>query len=234
MLEGILLVDKPKGWTSFDVVAYIRKLIAEKYLIKPIKIKVGHTGTLDPLATGLLVILIGKKYTKIAPKLSGLKKEYSVEVKLGYRSKSYDIDSTLEKVSKLQPQEDKVKEALFNFLGETLQTPPIYSAKKINGQRAYKMARAGQEVKLNDQKIKVYSITNFKYKYPKISFKMLVSSGTYIRSIVNDLGLVLEVGAVMTNLKRTKVGEFKLSEAINLKNVAYNLLEKQIIHKEYS
>jgi len=209
-MDGLLLIDKAKGWTSFDVVAKVRSEIRKETGVK--KPKVGHTGTLDPLATGLLVLTIGT-YCKRAQEFSKLDKVYEVEMKLGETSTTADDEGEKTKVSDKKPTLEEVQAALKKFTGDIMQTPPIYSAIKVNGERAYKLAREGKEVKLEPRPAKIYEITDVKYEYPKLSFTTKVSSGTYIRSLVEDIGDELSSGAYMSNLKRTEVGEFKISNS---------------------
>jgi len=212
-MDGILLVDKPSGWTSFDVVNYVRKIVAQELGKKPKNTKVGHTGTLDPLATGLLVLLLGT-YTKKAPELTKLDKTYEVTMKLGEVSTTGDEEGEKRPVSDIQPTEDQVKAVLQKFTGDIMQTPPAFSAMKINGQRAYKLARAGKEVVLEPRKTTIYSAQLQSYEYPLVQFTSEVSSGTYIRSLVEDLGKELTTGAYMTNLRRTRVGDFDIVDAL--------------------
>lgn len=220
-MDGLLLIDKPSGWTSFDVVARVRsQLKRETGLKKP---KVGHTGTLDPLATGLLVIVVGA-YCKRASEFSGMDKIYKVTMKLGETSTTGDGEGEKTAVNSIQPTTDQVQSALRQHVGNILQTPPAYSAIKVNGQRAYKLAREGKEVKLEARPVTIYSITDVKYDYPKLSFITKVSSGTYIRSLVEDIGKDLGTGAYMSALKRTEVGNHSLIGAITV-----DLLGKQSI-----
>ena len=221
-MDGILLIDKPIGWTSFDVVARIRGQIKRETGLK--KPKVGHTGTLDPLATGLLVIVVGS-YCKRVEEFSKLDKVYEVAMKLGETSSTGDEEGEKSAVSDRRPADAEIHEALQKFTGEIMQTPPIYSAIKVNGERAYKLARAGKEVKLEPRKVMIYQITDVKYKYPLVSFTAKVSSGTYIRSLVEDIGKVLGVGAYMSGLRRIEVGVFALTDA----TVINDDLQKRII-----
>ena len=209
-MDGLLLVDKPKGWTSFDVVAKVRSLIRQQTGQK--KVKVGHTGTLDPLATGLLVLTVGS-YCKRAGEFSKLDKTYDVTMKLGEISTTGDEEGEKTKISDKQPDEVKIREALEQFVGQIEQTPPVYSAVKVDGQRAYKLARAGKEVKLEPRLVKIYDITDVKYSYPEVKFTAKVSSGTYIRSLVEDVGQTLGTGAYLSGLRRTVVGEFAVVNA---------------------
>ncbi len=209
-MDGILLIDKPMGWTSFDVVAKVRGQIKREIGIK--KPKVGHTGTLDPLATGLLIIVVGS-YCKRAQEFSGMDKVYEVTMKLGQTSTTGDDEGVKTVVSSKQVVAREVQAALNKFTGEIMQTPPIYSAIKVNGQRAYKLAREGKEVKLEPRPVKIYSIQLTDYSYPFVKFTSKVSSGTYIRSLVEDIGRELGTGAYMSNLRRIVVGEYSVENA---------------------
>lgn len=220
-MQGILLVDKPRHWTSFDVVNYIRKILSREDSQRPKltklsahvpKIRVGHTGTLDPLATGLLVLLIGS-YTKRAPELTKLDKTYKVAMKLGETSTTADAEGEKTQVSSLQPARADIEKVLKRFTGETMQTPPAYSAVKVNGQRAYKLAREGKTVGIEPRKVTVHSLRLTAYDYPFVKFTASVSSGTYIRTLVEDIGRGLNTGAYMSDLCRTTVGPFNLSQA---------------------
>jgi len=215
-MQGILLVDKPATWTSFDVVNYVRKMVATANGTKPKNTKVGHTGTLDPLATGLLVLLVGKDYTRKAMELTKLDKTYEVTMKLGETSTTGDEEGEKKAVSGTAPTEKAVLEALDAFQGHIMQTPPVYSAMKINGQRAYKLARAGKEVALEARPVTIYKNELKAYKYPFVTFTSEVGSGTYIRSLVEDLGKTLETGAYMSDLRRTRVGQFSLADALEI------------------
>ncbi len=214
--DGLLLVDKPISWSSFDVVAKVRGILQKEYLLEheeKQKIKVGHTGTLDPLATGLMIVIVGS-YCKRAQEFSKLDKTYEVQMKLGVSSTTGDeegeklVDSSLGLVDRA-----KFEEVLKGFLGKSLQTPPAFSAIKIDGQRAYKLAREGKEVKIEPREIEITNIKINKYSFPLVDFTVDVSSGTYIRSLVEDIGKKLCTRAYMSNLRRTKVGEFYLENA---------------------
>jgi tRNA pseudouridine55 synthase len=218
-MQGLLLIDKPKGWTSFDVVNYVRKQVAAALGKKPKNTKVGHTGTLDPMATGLLVLLIGKEYTKKATELSKVNKTYEVIMKLGETSTTADEEGEKTVVSGTIPTKEAVLEALERFTGPIMQIPPAFSAMKINGQRAYKLAREGKEVTLEARPVTIYENKLAGYDYPFVKFTSTVSSGTYIRSLVEDLGKELGTGAYMSDLRRTSVGAFMLSEASQLTDV---------------
>jgi tRNA pseudouridine55 synthase len=226
MMDGILLIDKPSGWTSFDVVAKVRSLIKQQ---TGQKVKVGHTGTLDPLATGLLVLLVGN-YTKKATELSKLDKIYEVTIKLGQTSTTGDEEGEKNFVSDKKPNKAEIESVIEQFVGEIQQTPPAYSAIKINGQRAYKLARAGKEVKIEPRTVMIYEITDVNYNYPEIKFTTRVSSGTYIRSLVEDIGKALKTGAYMSALCRTQVGDFMLDNSTEVNRLT-NLSKLVIINR---
>jgi len=214
-MNGILLIDKPKGWTSFDVVNKVRRMVQQSELNTSNKKRfpVGHTGTLDPMATGLLVLLLGT-YTKQAPGLTKLDKTYDVTMKLGETSTTGDTEGELTPISDAQPLSEAVAAALQQFVGDQMQVPPAFSAIKINGQRAYKLAREGKTPELKARPVHIEQITLDDYEYPFVHFTAEVSSGTYIRSLVEDLGKTLETGAYMSDLRRTKVGKFSLDDAL--------------------
>lgn len=228
-MQGILLVDKPQGWTSFDVVNYVRKIVATAEGKKPKNCKVGHTGTLDPMATGLLVLLIGKEYTRRAGEMSKHDKTYEVTMQLGATSTTGDIEGELTPVSERLPGENEVLAALQKFTGEIMQTPPAYSAIKINGQKAYDLARKGKAVKLEPRPVTIYDIRDVQYAYPEVSFTCDVSSGTYIRSLAADIGEVLGTGAHLTALRRTRVGKFDLTGALVSTEITLEMLEANLL-----
>ncbi len=215
-MNGILLIDKPKGWTSFDVVAKVRGMVKQATGIK--RPKVGHAGTLDPLATGLLIILVGD-YCKRAQEYSKLDKIYEVELKLGETSTTDDAEGEITKISGKNPSKDEVLAAIDSFVGDIEQIPPIYSAIKIDGKRAYKLAREGQQPEMKSRTVTVHSITNIDYKYPFISFTTEVSSGTYIRSLARDIGEKLTTGAYMTDLNRTSIGSYSINNSSQIEHL---------------
>lgn len=231
-MDGILLVDKPKGWTSFDVVAKVRGIIKHEPGLKSAgqRTKVGHTGTLDPLATGLLVLLLGS-YTKKAPELSKLDKTYEVTMKLGQTSTTGDAEGVITKVASIKEQvsREELEKALEGFVGEIQQTPPAYSAIKINGQRAYKLAREGKEVKLEPRKVTIHDINNVVFEDDLLKFTTRVSSGTYIRSLVEDIGKKLGTGAYMTDLRRAQVGSYSLENAVNIKDLSSDNIAREVL-----
>ncbi|MDB5166091.1 MAG: truB [Candidatus Saccharibacteria bacterium] len=227
-MQGLLLVDKPKSWTSFDVVNYVRRIVATVEGKKPKNCKVGHTGTLDPLATGLLIILVGKDYTRQAESLTKLDKVYEVTMKLGETSTTGDEEGEKTAVNDFIPSRQAVEDALLSFTGDLMQTPPIFSAMKINGQRAYKLAREGKAVEMEARPVKIYANTFESYDYPYVRFTSHVGSGTYIRSLVEDLGRTLETGAYMSDLRRTRVGKFSIDQAVAPDVLSVDTLETQL------
>lgn len=215
-MQGILLIDKTSGWTSFDVVNYVRKQVAAIEGKKPKNCKVGHTGTLDPLATGLLVLLVGKEYTRRAAELSKHDKTYEVTMKLGETSITGDDEGEKTPVNSRIPGEEEILEALKKFTGKSMQTPPAYSAIKINGQKAYDLARKGKSVVLEPRPVTIYDIRDVTYDYPHVHFTCDVSSGTYIRSLVEDIGSELATGAYMSSLRRTRVGTYEVAHGVSV------------------
>jgi tRNA pseudouridine55 synthase len=228
-MNGILLVDKPLTWTSFDVVNYVRKMVAGIEGKKPKNTKVGHTGTLDPMATGLLVLLIGKEYTRRAGEFSKLDKTYEVVAKLGETSTTGDAEGEKTAVSDTAPSEGVVLEALARFRGQISQIPPQYSAIKINGQRAYDLARKGKIAKIEPRSVRIDRIELTKYEYPDVSFICDVSSGTYIRSLVEDVGKVLETGAYTAALRRTRVGQFDIKDAAATETLNRDIMSRRLL-----
>jgi tRNA pseudouridine55 synthase len=212
-MEGLLLVDKPAGWTSFDAVNYIRKMIARTEGKRPKQVKVGHTGTLDPFATGLLVLLVGKDYTRRAGEFSKLDKVYEVTMRLGAVSSTGDPEGQVTAVPDTAPTEKALREALKRFTGPIRQVPPAYSAIKIDGKRAYKLAREGKKVEIEPRPVTVHSLKLLDYAYPDARFIADVSSGTYIRTLVEDIAGQLGTGAYTVALRRVSVGEFDVKDA---------------------
>jgi tRNA pseudouridine55 synthase len=228
-MNGILLVDKPKGWTSFDVVAKVRNMAKnspDNTCTKKM-FPVGHTGTLDPMATGLLVLLLGT-YTKKAPELTKCDKTYEVTMKLGITSTTGDEEGEKTSVSDAQPTLAEVNSALVKFVGEIMQTPPAFSAIKINGQRAYDLARKGKAPELKPRPVKIYEITDVGYQYPFVKFTTKVSSGTYIRSLVEDAGKLLQTGAYMSDLRRTQVANFNIKSATQISDLSPQTLQTHL------
>lgn len=283
-MQGLLLVDKPAGWTSFDVVNYVRQIarqaaVVESYQVRKAKsekaeitldwetfklstrlpkVKVGHTGTLDPFATGLLVLLIGKDYTKRAGELSKLNKTYEVTMRLGKTSttgdpegeitdfishaelaprhldQSGEIYSKSEQISRqarddiVIPTRDEVEKATKQFKGAIQQVPPAYSAIKIDGQRAYKLAREGKQVVIEPRTVSINSLQINDYNYPEVKFTVDVSSGTYIRTLVEDIGKILNTGAYTVELRRIRVGKYLIDEAIGTDKLDADMIAKNL------
>lgn len=215
--EGeVLLIDKPLGWTSFDVVNFIRVFIRRMYGIK--KLKVGHAGTLDPMATGLLILCTGKK-TKEIDAYQGMDKVYEGEMHLGATTPSYDSETEVDRTFDISGIELlRLKETATAFLGEIDQIPPLYSAIKIKGERAYNLVRKDKEVELKSRKVRIDSFDILSFDTPDVAFHVQCSKGTYIRSLVRDFGEKLDNGAYLTALKRTQIGEYKLSDAWSLED----------------
>jgi tRNA pseudouridine55 synthase len=223
-MDSIVLIDKPAGWTSFDVVAKVRSNL-KKYSTpfpsnqspNPLsaKPKVGHTGTLDPFATGLLILLTGKE-CKNADNYSKLDKVYEATIRLGKTSSTGDPEGEITDIDNKEPSQSEVKKALEQFVGEISQTPPVYSAIKINGQRAYKLARKGEKVDMPPRNVTVYSLKLLNFAYPELKISVHVSSGTYIRTLAEDIGKSLGTGAYTTQLRRTKVGSYSVEDAKQL------------------
>jgi tRNA pseudouridine55 synthase len=223
-MDGILLVDKPAGWTSFDVVAKVRGLLSKE---AGRKVKVGHSGTLDPFAAGLLILLIGK-YTKQSDQFLKLDKTYSATLILGRTSTTADPEGEITSVNDNEPSQEEVISTLNTFIGQISQTPPIYSAIKIDGQRAYKLARAGQKPVIEPRNVTIYGIRLIEYAYPELKIEAKVSSGTYIRSLAVDIGESLGVGAYLSELKRTNIAQFDLDKAINPEEISFESLLDRI------
>ena len=210
-LGSTILVDKPLKWTSFDVVNKLRWHLRQKLGVK--KIKVGHAGTLDPLATGLLVLCIGK-HTKLIEGLMVGEKTYTGTILLGKTTPSYDLESEFnEEFSTDHITEEMLEAVREAFIGELQQVPPIFSAKKIDGQRAYDLARAGKEVELKANTIRVHSFSINTERFPEVDFEISCSKGTYIRSIANDFGRNLDSGGTLIALRRTQSGEQHINDA---------------------
>ncbi len=213
-VESMILVDKPLKWTSFDVVNKMRYRLKRHYGVK--KIKVGHAGTLDPLATGLLILCTGKG-TKRIEEFQGLNKKYEGVVKLGCTTKSYDAED--EEENHIDPShltENEILEAFASFEGEIQQYPPMYSALKVDGQAMYKWARKGIKKEIKPRSVHFYELKVTKIELPFVYFCAECSKGTYIRSLAFDVGEKLKVGGYLAGLKRTAIGEHKLEDAVNL------------------
>ncbi|MEG2348646.1 MAG: tRNA pseudouridine(55) synthase TruB [Clostridia bacterium] len=228
--NGILNIDKPQGITSHDVVEVIRKIF--------LKTKVGHTGTLDPLATGVLPVCIGEA-TKLSDILTSENKEYFVKMLLGVQTDTFDITGRIVFASVVDKDEIYIKERIKRFIGKQLQTPPQYSAIRIDGKRAYSYAREGKELIMTPREITIHSIDDIVVNLDKreVSFNVSCTKGTYIRSLVNDIGKKIGCGAAMTELRRIKTGSFDVKESIKLYDflkLEYDdMLKKVVSIEEY-
>jgi tRNA pseudouridine55 synthase len=224
--EGtVLLFDKPYGWTSFDVVGKVRGLIRHRLGLK--KTKVGHAGTLDPLATGLLIVCTGK-LTKTIDSYQALEKEYSGTFFIGQTTPSYDLET---KPGETQPTahitHNMVMQATNNFIGSFEQMPPQFSAKKIEGERAYTFARKGQTSVLKPKNVCISKFSITKFELPEIGFNVICSKGTYIRALARDFGDSLQTGAYLKDLRRERIGNFLVDNAWELKNFEAFIRELQ-------
>ena len=208
-MDEVLLIDKPAGMTSFGVVARLRRVLSQA---AGKKVKVGHTGTLDPFATGLMIIVTGKKCRE-ADTFTKLDKWYEAELILGEVSTTGDPEGELTRVSERQPPRSEVEAVLGTFVGEIKQRPPIFSAIKINGRRAYQLARQGQPVDMPERTVLIYALELVAYEYPRLAIRAHVSSGTYIRSLAVDIGQKLGTGAYCHQLRRQAIAEYDVAQA---------------------
>lgn len=222
--EGyIAVIDKPLEWTSTDVVRKIKYALVNRLGYK--KIKIGHAGTLDPLATGVLLICIGKA-TKMVNALQGEEKEYVAELELGATTPSHDMEHPIDKRFPTEHiTRELIDEALLSLTGERLQAPPIYSAKKVEGVRAYEFARAGEEVELKKALINIYEIEVLDFTMPYLKLRVRCSKGTYIRSLAYEIGQALKSGAYLRSLRRTRSGGFTAENGYKLENFLEKLSE---------
>ena len=214
MEDGIVLIDKPAGMTSFGVVARVRRVLSRQ---AGKKVKVGHCGTLDPFATGLLLLVTGKM-TRKAMEYTKLDKVYEAEIILGQESTTGDPEGEITIVNDVQPTTDEAQEVLRKFVGDIRQRPPIFSAIKINGQRAYKLARDGKEVEIPERIVTIHSLELIDYAYPSLTIRTHVGSGTYIRSLAVDIGAALGTGAYCRELRRTSIAEWSVADAKRLED----------------
>ncbi len=208
-MDEVLLIDKPAGMTSFGVVARLRRVLSQA---AGKKVKVGHTGTLDPFATGLMIIVTGKKCCE-ADTFTKLDKWYEAEIMLGEISTTGDPEGELTHVSARQPPRSEVEVVLGTFVGEIKQRPPVFSAIKINGRRAYQLARQGQPVDMPERTVSIYALEIVAYEYPRLVIRAHVSSGTYIRSLAVDIGQQLGTGAYCHQLRRQAIAEYDVTQA---------------------
>lgn len=229
MRHGFLLIDKPAGPTSHDIVGQVRRVLGEK--------KVGHLGTLDPAATGLMVLAVGAKALKVVELYNHLEKEYEADVLFGAVSTTYDREGAIEEVARkpgvAEPNKHDVMLAMQEkFAGAVWQVPPMHSAIWLDGQRAYKKARDGQDVAMPKRQVTIDACEVLQFDYPKLTLRVACSSGTYIRSIAHDLGTVLRCGAYLSGLRRTKVGDWCVQNAVATADATWgNVVPlKEILH----
>ncbi len=212
----VLLLDKPLHWTSFDVVNKIRYSILKKYNIK--RFKVGHAGTLDPLATGLLIVCVGKA-TKTINEYQNRSKEYTGTFTLGATTPSYDLETEINATLPTEHiTEEQIYETAKRFVGVQQQVPPIFSALKKNGKKMYELARKGEKVEMKSREIEIFEFEILSINMPEVKFRVKVSKGTYIRSLAHDFGKALGSGAYLSELRRTKIGNFSIENAVTHQN----------------
>lgn len=220
-MEGIIVIDKPIGITSFDVIRVLRRNLKER--------RIGHTGTLDPLATGILVICVGKA-TKLAQDIEGYEKEYVADLELGFKTDTYDIEGkVLAKVEEFNISYENFEETLETFKGDIKQIPPMYSAIKVDGKKLYELAREGVEIERKARDVSIKNLETISFDGVKAKIDCTVSKGTYIRSLIYDLGEKLGTFATMTGLRRTRVGEEDLARAFTLEAI-----EKMVSENDFS
>ncbi|MEM9143472.1 MAG: tRNA pseudouridine(55) synthase TruB [Bacteroidota bacterium] len=208
----VLLIDKPLGWTSFQAVNKIRWALRKKFNLK--KVKVGHAGTLDPLATGLLLICTGK-YTKRIEQLQGQEKEYTGTFTLGATTPSYDLETAVDRTFPVDHiSKRRIRETVDCFLGEIDQAPPLFSALKKDGKRLYEYAREGKQIEVKTRKVHLYVFEINGDRFPELDFRVVCSKGTYIRALAHDFGKALGSGAHLSALRRTKIGSYNVDNAV--------------------
>jgi len=219
---GFLLIDKPKGVTSHDVIDEIRKITAIK--------KIGHAGTLDPNATGLLIIAIRRESTKKLGSLTkNTKKTYVADIFLGEERDTLDSEGKVVSTSKTIPDFSEVKNVIKKHKGKQKQIPPIFSAIKMKGKKAYELARKGKKIEMQPREVNIYKLKLVKYKYPDLILEMEVSAGTYIRSVARDIGKNLRTGAYLKNLRRTRIGEFKVEDSFKISELSQDNWNEKMI-----
>ena len=218
----VLLIDKPYEWSSFQALNAVKWAIRKKFDLNK-RFKIGHAGTLDPLATGLLVICTGK-FTKKIPEFQGQIKEYTGTITLGATTPSYDLETEVDKTFPISHvSETAVKEILPKFIGKIEQKPPLFSALKKDGKRLYEFAREGKEVEIQSRMIEIHAFEITGFEMPELDFRVVCSKGTYIRSLAHDFGKALNSGAYLSTLRRTKIGDFNVSKAVTPEVFKQNL-----------
>lgn len=220
-MDTVLYFDKPLGWTSFNLVNRVRGVLSRHLGVK--KLKVGHAGTLDPLATGVMILCTGKN-TKLIESFQYQTKEYVATIKLGATTPSFDLETEIDAEYPTEHiTEELVKETLAKFIGEIQQIPPTYSAIKINGKRAYEYARKGDEVELKPKTLVIDEIELLEYKMPEIVVRVVCSKGTYIRALARDIGEALNSGGHLTALRRTRIGDIRVENCLQYEDFVENL-----------
>lgn len=221
----ILLFDKPLEWTSFQLVNKVRWLIKRNFRIK--KIKVGHAGTLDPLASGLLILCTGKA-TKNIEELQGQEKEYTGTFTIGFTTPSYDMETEVDETFPTEHlTSEKIEQATMAFLGDIQQRPPVFSALKKDGKRLYEYARSGEEVEIPTRTVNISEFEITRTDLPKVHFRVVCSKGTYIRSLAHDFGKALDSGAYLSSLRRTRIGNYKVENALTIDSFVNEYLSSQ-------
>ena len=222
-MSYFLNINKPLDWTSFDVVAKLRGITGIK--------KIGHAGTLDPIATGLLIVAVGREATKQIDKYMKMDKVYMVRARLGETSDTYDAEGKIATHNSKLITELELKKVIDGFVGEIMQIPPMYSAKKVKGKKLYELARQGKEIEREPVKLKINSIDLIKFDYPWFEIMISCGSGTYIRSLIHDIGQELGVGAVMYELRRIKIGDFDIKKAARLEQLNKDNYQEYLFSK---
>jgi len=222
--EGkLLLLDKPLGWTSFDLVNKVRGIIERHHKLKRLSIKVGHAGTLDPLATGLMLVCTGRMTKKIDT-YQGMPKEYTGTFTLGATTPSFDLEKEVDKTFPVSHiTEEEIQNAAKDFIGVHEQEPPIFSAKKVDGERAYELARRGEQVKMKTSSIEITEFEITGIRLPEVDFRVTCTKGTYIRSLARDFGTALKSGAYLSSLRRTKIGDYAIGDALSIEEFTDSL-----------
>ncbi len=209
-MTGFLLINKPENWTSHDVVAYLRKITHIK--------KIGHAGTLDPFATGLLIVAVGRESTKRLDEFKNLNKTYNATIHLGAVTDTFDKTGIITAVSEKTIPLEQIQMIIKNFIGRQEQLPPMYSAKKIAGKKLYELARKGIEIERKSNTITIFDLKILDYSFPILHIQIHCSPGTYIRTLAHDIGQALQVGAYCQSLERSAIGEFSLQQGMNIEN----------------
>jgi len=218
--EGIILINKPKGKTSFYLVHVLRKILGVK--------KIGHAGTLDPFATGVMVMLVGRNYTQKSNQFTNQGKSYRATVRLGVETDSYDCDGQIISESDRIPSEEEVVDAITHVQGTVKQIPPMFSAKKVKGKKLYELARKGEIIEREPVTVELETQL-LRYEYPEVDIVVNCSKGTYLRSIAHDLGKILESGAHLSHLTRIKSGDFNLDDCVQLEDLNRDNINEHLI-----